>query len=158
MEGHTIVKQRLHSSLGELDVLTRLELEESLSKNSDKAVRDLYRGVDYVEWNGNGGGATTFTIPETPDSGYTWSLRLISVTLLAVGNVAVYLGDNITSSSCIGGGPTGIKNVDNVFIFYASTNQIVYKDGRSLTIGATQGIDRIKILAKQVPSEMVGKL
>lgn len=70
---------------GFLDLLTKQELQEAMGHSMDAAVRDFYRGVDYLMFAGTGGAtpSNTFTIPNSPDSGYTWSLKLVAAQLNA---------------------------------------------------------------------------
>lgn len=150
--------QRLHSSLAPVDLLTRLEMEEITHKGMSDFVQQLYRGVDWIEWNGDAGGATTFTIPFGPDSGYAWSLKLISVVLAGTGNVSVFLGENTNFAPIAGGAATEMANSTYVYLETYGSNCAVFKDSKLITLTADADMSSIKILAKQVPAEMIGKL
>jgi hypothetical protein len=149
-------EQRLHSALAPIDVLTRLEMEEVTHKELSNAVRMHYLGVDYKEVNGNGDGAAIVAIPG-PESGYAWSLKIASITTLAADIFSLYLGEN-TIFPPIGNTPTiaCVGGFCGVVTF--TSNIAVVKDGRSITLATVNGIQQYKILVKQVPAEMVGKL
>lgn len=141
-----------------LDVLTKAELSEAMGHHFDKGIRDIYRGVDYLSFTGNANGANTFTIPDSPESGYSWSLKLVSAQLSASGQMSVYLGENNNYA------PVGsIFAANNGSLYEAiatwSSEQIVIKDGRVITLYcASANILTWRINVKQVPTEMQGKL
>lgn len=149
-------EQRLHSALAPIDVLTRLEMEQVLHKGLDTAVRMHYLGVDYKEVNGNGDGAPIVSIPG-PESGYAWSLKIASVTTLAADIFTLYLGEN-TIFPPIGNTPTIACVGGFCGIITFTSNIAVVKDGRAITLVTANGVQEYKIIAKQVPAEMVGKL
>jgi|ERR1700683_1378852 len=66
---------------GALDLLTKGELDDSMGHHFNAAIRDLLRGVDYLQFAGIAGGVNTFSIPYTPESGYSWSLKLVTAQL-----------------------------------------------------------------------------
>jgi hypothetical protein len=147
-------EQRMHSALAPIDVLTRAELDATLTHRFDSFIRDWYRGEDYVEYNGNGNGATILSLPG-PDSGYAWALKTVALVVNSGCTVDVYLGDN-TATAPIG---EQITTGPMAAIFTWSSNQVVFKDQRNLTVVvSTGGINAWKIVAKQVPGEMIGKL
>ena len=152
-------EQRLHSALAPIDVLTRLELEQVQHKHLEEFFHQEYLGVSYQEYNNNAlqQGVTQFLVPG-PDSGYTWSLKLVSVTLSAAGTLAIFLGDNVNSAP-IGGGASVIMGGLNVVNDTFTSNTVIVQDQRAITLLAAGGnIGAIKVIAKQVPSEMVAKL
>lgn len=150
-------EQRLHSALAPIDVLTRLEMEQIQRKSLDDFFHQEYLGVSYKEYNDNGGGLAQYGI-SGPDSGYAWSLKLVSVVLSAAGNLAVFLGDN-TQTAPVAGGPSVVMGGLNVANITFTSNSVIVQDNRSLTLLAVTGtIGAIKIIAKQVPAEMVAKL
>ena len=225
-------KQRLHSNLAPIDILTRVELEETMTTKMDTYIRDLYRGVSYHEENGNGDGAHTLAI-QGPESGYAWSVKIVAAQLtsfagaisqpavpastvpvqnpnnfpvtvvisggaatstsvngVVVGtgdgtfvvpaygsisvtysvaptwvwtgvatpdNLAVYLGDNLITAPI-----AAIPAVPAFGNYYAvqtfTSNVVVLKDSRTLTLASTNGIFAYKLISKMVPAEMVAKL
>lgn len=148
----------MHSALAPIDILTRVELEEVQHKGLENFFHQEYLGVSYREYNDNGGGVAQYTVDVSPDSGYAWSLKMVSVVLSAAGNVAVFLGDNINSAP-IGGGASVAMGGLNVFNTTFTSNVVVMSDQRAITLLAATGVmGAIKLLAKQVPAEMVGKL
>jgi hypothetical protein len=162
-------EQRLHHALAPIDLLTRLELEQTLDTRFDAFTRDFYRGKSFIEINGNGNGVLTqITIPG-PDSGYSWSLRMLSVNIAGTAQafVVACAGDTITTSAAFASGLTGgfafpSLNYNGV-IFPFSSNQVIIKDQRSVTIAAALAgsgaiITNYKLIAQQVPTEMEGKL
>lgn len=151
------MKQRVEPG-GMLDMLTKSELQEAMGHHFDHAVRDLYRGVDYLMFQGQANNSTLFTIPNVPEAGYSWSVKLIGITSggLSAGQFAVYLGENANTAP-VGIG-TGNGSVPNTAIATWSSEQLVIKDGRSLTIAAGAAITNYVLTVKQVPTEMQGKL
>lgn len=146
-----MAEQRLHSAFAPIDVLTRQELDDTLHKHASDFIRTEFKGVSYLEINSYPDGLTTWTVPG-PDSGYAWSLKLVSVTM-ASGIVSVYLGDNTLTA------PVAFNTVATTNpIFPFTSNVVVMTDGRSLTLSSTSAMTAVKIMAKQVPAEMVGKL
>jgi hypothetical protein len=137
-----------------LDLLTKGELDESMGHNFDAAIRDILRGVDYLWFSGNGQSATTVEI-SGPESGYCWSIKFASVQLAAAGQFCVYLGENTASApiASIASDPL------NQAIATWTSNVVVLKDSRNLTFFSNGGgIVDWKLMVKQVPTEMQGKL
>lgn len=68
---------------GYLDLLTKSEVTESMGHSLDDAVVKWYRGIDYLGFMGGTGNPAPniFTIPDAPESGYAWSVKLIAVQL-----------------------------------------------------------------------------
>jgi hypothetical protein len=228
-------KQRLHANLAPIDILTRVELEETMTTKMDTYIRDLYRGVSYHEENGNGDGAHTIAI-QGPESGYAWSVKIVAAQLTAIAgtvpsqpavpastvaqqntnaypvqvvisggtatstsvngvvvgagdgtfvvpaygsisvtysvaptwvwsnvggstpdNLAVYLGDNLITAPI-----AAVPALPAFGSFYAiqryTSNVVVLKDSRTLTLASTNGIFAYKLISKMVPAEMVAKL
>jgi len=144
----------MHSALAPIDVLTRVELEESLHKSIEAAERSRVRGIDYMEQNGNGDGVATVQIPG-PESGYAWSVKVISFVVSAPATVNVYISESTTTAP-VG---TAILAAAGPAIFTFTSNIVVVRDGRVITLTTSAGgITAWKVLAKQVPNEMVGKL
>jgi hypothetical protein len=151
------MEQRLNAG-GILDLLTKSELDECMGHNFDAAIRDLYRGLDYLMFTGTGNGTATLTIPYAPESGYTWSLKLIGVTLsgLSAGSVAAYLSETIGQNLI--GFATGVSTVPGAAVITWSSNQMVIKDGRVITLAGGSNILNYLMTVLQVPTEMQGKL
>jgi hypothetical protein len=154
------VKQSI-GPLGEIDVLTDKELRESLGHHFSAEIKEWYRGVDFLSFAGPANGASSVQIPG-PDQGYTWSVKLLSV----IGNsssadtVAVALKDTGTSSIVGVSVPTiTAQNFPSVFMW--SSNQLVIKDGRAITVTGLFGhttFDSYLLMVEQVPTVMQGKL
>src|SRR3984957_7924549 len=227
------MKQHLHSHLAPIDVLTRVELEETMTSKMDTYIRDLYRGVSYHEENGNGDGALKIAI-QGPESGYAWSVKIVSAQMTAIAGTVpsqpavpastvaqqntnnfpvtvVISGGTATSTSVngvvVGGGDgtfvvpafgsisvtysvaptwlwTGVASPDTLAVFlgdnlitapiaavpatpaFASfysvqtftSNVVVLKDSRTITLASSNGIFAYKLISKMVPAEMVAKL
>lgn len=147
--------QRLHAALAPLDVLTRIELEESLSKGFEQAERARVRGIDYMEVNTNGSNASTVAL-NGPESGYAWSLKLISAVLSAAATLSIYLGEAPQATAPIG--VVTLSAAGAAIVTYTS-NIIIVRDARAITlVSSAGGIGAIKLIARQVPDEMIGKL
>lgn len=84
-----MAKQQLHSAFAAIDVLTRIELDESLHKGLNDAVRSRYLGLDSVRLplitvQGNGGTVNLGAIGTSdgysgPEQGDVWMLRRVLV-------------------------------------------------------------------------------
>lgn len=147
--------QRLHAGLAPIDVLTRIELEESLSKGFEQAERARVRGIDYMEVNTNGNNAATLAL-NGPESGYAWSLKLISAVLSAAATLSVYLGEAPQATAPIG--VVTLSGAGAAIVTYTS-NIIIVRDARQITlVSSAGGIGAVKLIARQVPDEMIGKL
>lgn len=229
------MKQHLHSHLAPIDVLTRVELEESMTHQMDTFIRDMYRGVSYHEENGNGDGAHTIVV-QGPESGYAWSVKIVAAQLTAIAGpvpsqpavpastvaqqnvnsypvqvvvsggaatvttvngvvvgagdgtfvvpaygsiaitysvaptwvwsnasasspdtLAVYLGDNLITAP-IAAVPAIAAFGSYYSIQRYTSNVVVLKDSRTLTLASSNGIFAYKLISKMVPAEMVAKL
>ncbi len=151
------MEQRLHSALAPVDILTRLEMEQVFHKGMENFFHQEYLGVSYKEFNGNADGASSVQIAG-PDSGYAWSLKMISAVLAAADDLGIWLGENTTTAP-IGGGATVKMGGQFVVNVTFTSNVVVISDQRLVTLAAdTSTIGAYKLIAKQVPAEMVGKL
>lgn len=143
---------------GELDLLTKTELQESMGHQFDAAIRDFLRGVDYLQFSGVANGGNTFTIPNNAESGYTWSLKLISAQLSAAGQLSIYPASN-TNVAPIASVVAQTNGANYEAIAKWSSNQAVFKDGRQFTLYCESAtIQNYLIIVEQVPTEMQGKL
>jgi hypothetical protein len=150
------VRQEIRS--GYLDVLTKSELQETMGHNFDAAIRDLLRGVDYLQFSGVANDGNTFTIPNSSESGYTWSVKLISAQLSGAGTLSVYPASNITVAPIAT--VASVTNGGNIeAVAKWSSNQAVFKDGRQFTLYCEAAtILNYLLIVEQVPTEMQGKL
>jgi hypothetical protein len=151
------MRQELRAG-GVLDLLTKSELDESMGHHFDSVIRSWLRGEDYLSFVASGLGLQTINIPG-PESGYTWSIKLLSINTNIAGQVVdVYAGSN-TGLPPVGELTTSTS--DNA-VFTWSSNQLVIKDsaGITVTIGGGGGnvINGYHLRVKQVPTEMQGKL
>jgi len=160
-----VAKQRLHSSLAEVDILTREELEGALNKYGEDFTRSFYRGVDYYR-HVDTPGTPTYTSPPVP-SGYVWSMRHVGVVISAADQLIMVLGDTAPVTAT----PSGLPGVLSVFpqgtnaIPYASTgfatDEVILNQGEQFTLApftSSHNILGILFIAKQTPGEMKGKL
>jgi hypothetical protein len=143
--------------LGVIDLLTDKELRESMGHNIDHMIRDWLRGIDYMGFAGTGNGTGTLTIPG-PNSGYAWSVKLASAQLSSQGVLSVYPADSPNVAPI--GTVTSIANgTNNDAVIRWGSNQAVVKDQRNFTFYSSQGVIlNYRLLVKQVPAEMQGKL
>lgn len=142
--------------LGSVDILTHNELKDALGHNISHQIREWYRGIDYMGTAGPGNGTGLLTVP-CAEQGYTWDIKLVSAQLSAAGSLSIYPGDTNTVA------PVGViasiaNGTFNECVFRWSTNQLVLKDGRAITLFSNVTILNYRIMAKQVPTEMQGKL
>ena len=77
--------------LGHVDLLTNHELHETMGHHIDHAVKDWYRGLDFLVFAGPGNGTNTITLPG-PDSGYAWSFKGISAQLATPADTVAPVG------------------------------------------------------------------
>jgi hypothetical protein len=142
--------------LGQIDFLTDPELKASLGHSMSNAIREWYRGIDYMGFAGNGNGTNTFTVPAFPDSGYSWNYKLVSAQLAAAGTLSIYPGE-VTTIAPIGV-VTAIANGTNFdCVFRWGSNQCVLKDQRAVTLLGSAVILNWRLMVEQVPTEMQGK-
>lgn len=152
-----MAEQRLHSALAPVDILTRLEMEQIQRKSMDDFFHQQALGVSYKEYNDNADGVAQYSV-NGPDSGYAWSLKIVSAVLSAAGDLAIFLGDN-TLTAPVGGGSSVLMGNLNVVTVTFTSNVVIVQDQRPITLLAHTGtIGAVKIIAKQVPAEMVAKL
>ena len=150
-----MAKQEL-GPLGSVDLLTNSELKESLGHSMSHQIRETLRGIDYMGTAGPGNGTGLITVP-CADSGYAWSVRLVSAQLAAAGTLSIYPGDTNTVAPV--GNVVAIPNGTLFECVYLWSNQaLVLKDARNLTLFSSVTILNYRILARQVPAEMQGKL
>ena len=142
--------------LGSVNLLTDDELRETMGHHLNAIVRNWYRGIDYVGVAGNGNGTGLITLP-TAEQGYTWDIKLVSAQLSAAGALSVYASDN-NNTAPVGCGLSVVNGTANEVVLRWSSEQLVLKDGRNITLASAVTIVNYRILAKQVPTEMQGKL
>jgi hypothetical protein len=149
------MQQRLAAG-GLLDLLTKDELDTCMGHNFDAAIRDIYRGVDYLSFRGTPNAGPSYTIPYVPESGYCWSVRMIS--MRTNGNSSLgeaFLGE--TTTFCVG--IVTLTGINSDAVFQFSSNQLVIKDSQPLTLFSPASlILAYQVWVKQVPIEMQGKL
>lgn len=151
-----MAEQRLHSALAPIDILTRLEMEQVQRKGMEAFFHQEALGVSYKEINGNAQGQASVTI-DGPDSGYAWSLKLVSAVLSSSTDVlGIYLGDS-TNTAPIGSVPANTLGSTFPAITTFTSNVVIVQDQRSITL-LSAAINAYKIIVKQVPGEMVVKL
>lgn len=143
---------------GVLDIPSKEELSEAMGHSFSANMRSWLEGIDYVQYAGVANGANTFTIPESPESGYTWSVKLISAQLSGEGQLSMYLSENnaVAPIGTIYAAPNG-----SLYECVAtwSANQVVMKDNRTITLYcAAANILNYRIHVKAVPTQMQGKL
>lgn len=87
-----MTKQRLHSNLAEIDLLTREELDEGLDKLVDSAIKERVRGIGSQDFRMLGtvvAGALQMGLQSGdqvgPEAGYFWSVMALTIQGLNVG-------------------------------------------------------------------------
>jgi hypothetical protein len=178
----TMTKQRLHSAMAEVDVLTREELEQELDKNLDRALREQLRGlgvirVPYVPITATAATIQLFTTndqtPWGPEQGDMWQLRRVVVKSNVITDTAKYVLFRGSTPSDVAnaystrflldaiiGGATPGQNV-NVGYFTATKSvflqggEQIYAEIFSATVGNQYYLEGEAI---RVPAEMIGKI
>ena len=148
------MKQSL-GPIGDVDMLTSQELHDSLGHHFSAFVREAARGVDYLGFFASPN-AGTVQVPG-PDSGYVWSLKLVSAQLSAAGALSVYPGEN-NAVAPYGASLSTVNGANNEVVMTFTSNVVVIKDQRSLFLASGVNILSYRILVKQVPAEMQAKL
>lgn len=150
------MKQRIGSY--DVELLTADEVSHSMAHAFDAYLRERYRGIDYLEFTANGGGAATYTF-QGPETGYVWSLKMVSVVLSASGSVLVFPGSSTGVAPLAAGAAQSIAG-QFWFVTTWGSDSAIIKQGRAVTIqtSSTGGLGNLRIMAEQVPAEMIGKL
>jgi hypothetical protein len=96
-----VAEQRLHSALAPIDVLTRVEMEAALHKNTQAEIRQRFLGIDsarfpLVQLAGNGGtlnlgSSSTSDGYIGPEQGDVWLVRRINVVSSVFTDPAKYI-------------------------------------------------------------------
>lgn len=142
--------------LGTVDILTSSELKDTLGHQMSHTIREWFRGIDYTGAAGPGNGTGTVQVP-CAEQGYTWDIKLVAAQLSAAGSLSIYPGDSL-SVAPVGVVASVANGTLNECVFRWSSEQLVIKDGRTLTLFSAVTILNWRVLAKQVPTEMQGKL
>lgn len=143
--------------LGTVDILTSGELRETLGHQMSHTIREWFRGVDYTGATGPGNGTGLIQVP-CAEQGYTWDIKLVSAQLAAAGALSIYPGDTTGFTAPVGVVQSITNGSLNECVYRWSSNQFVIKDGRVITLLSSVNILNWRVLAKQVPTEMQGKL
>lgn len=167
MEGVRLVKTVIKAG-AVLDVPNTAEMTDIARQvwrehaSEDVAERTRARGIKYIRVSGIGPtpAAQTFYIPNGPEEGYIWALRILSVQLAAADTLLSY----ITSSAPQAGAtpqrllsPFGTSNANQVALF--ATAQAMLYGGESVYLSAAaHNITAFYMGAWQVPTEMEWKL
>jgi hypothetical protein len=153
------MRQKLEPG-GFLDFLTNEELKSTMGHSLDATIAKWYRGVDYLSFINlvPAPAIGPFTIPQTAESGYCWSVKLVSFQLSAgATGVSLYVGSSNSPPPVA----VGTVGTNNEVVFTFSANQLVMKDSQNLTVQAYGGGVQVlgwHLRVKQVPVEMQGKL
>jgi hypothetical protein len=123
--------------------------------------RERGRGVKHIRISGLGAtpAAGTLMIPNGPESGYIWAVRLLSAQLATSGTVVAYI---TSSSPATGATPQRLvfngstSSTSQVTTFPAAACMLY--SGESIYLSATQNITAFFFAAWEVPTEMEWKL
>lgn len=178
----TVTRQRLHSALGEVDVLTRDELEQENDRNTDRALRERVRGLDimripFVPITATAATVQLFTTndqtPWGPEQGDLWHLRRVIVKSNILTDTAKYVLFRGSTPSDVAnaystrylldailGGATPGQNVNVGYLIatkavFLQGGEQVYAEIFSATVGNQYYLEGEAI---RVPAEMKGKI
>jgi hypothetical protein len=174
--------QRLHTNLAPIDILTREELEQSLSSSLDAAMRERVRGLELARFplfpiTATGATQNLFSgndaTPWGPEQGDIWMVRRVIVKSSVITDTAKYLLFRGSTPSDVSnayttrwlleasvGGATPGFSVNTGF--YPGTKAVFLQPGEQIyaqvltaTVGNQYTLDGEAI---RVPAEMKGKL
>jgi hypothetical protein len=144
------------------DIQSRLDAVQGIQQAEIERVREQerLRGVKYIRREGYPG-VNQISIPDFPEPGYAWNLKLISVQLSATSAFDVYIGDQTTV--------TGLVNRRQIFNALTNTqqvmtwtsDQVIIFNGDRINLDAVAAavtITEYFLCAIQVPEEMLGKV
>jgi hypothetical protein len=177
-----MAEQRLHSALGPIDVLTRVELDETMHKHRSGIVRDQLAGLELQQFPRTMIPATGATLnlgavgndptPIGPEQGDIWMVRRVIVKSNVFADAAKWILFRGNTPSDVANA-YGMINLLDAFVaggvglpvgvgFYPGTKSIYLQPGQQLyaqVIGATvANIYQLDGEAIRVPAEMKGKL
>lgn len=129
-----MTKQRLHSAMAEVDLLTRDELEQSLNSQMDVWLREKVRGLDimripFVPITATGATVQLFTTndstPWGPEQGDIWMLRRVIVKSNVLADTAKYVLFRGSTPSDVGNAYSTRFLLDGIQPPIAAVNQPV---------------------------------
>ena len=142
---------------GFIDTPSMAELHDYFSTRD----REKYRGVKHIRVSGLGASpaATALMIPNGPESGYIWSLRILSAQLATAGTLLAYI---TSSSPATGATPqrlvfNGSTSGTSQVTTFPSAACMLYP-GEGIYLSGSQNISAWFLAGWEVPAEMEGKL
>jgi hypothetical protein len=177
-----VAEQRLHSALAPIDILTRVELDETLHKNFNAAERTWVMGLELQQFPRTIITATAATqplgaigndpTPIGPEQGDIWMIRRVIVKSNVFGDTAKYLLfrgptpsdvqngygmvqllDAFTAAGA--GQPVGVGFYPGTKSIYLQPGQQIYAQVTGATVNNQYQLDGEAI---RCPAEMKGKL
>jgi len=123
--------------------------------------RERARGVKWLDFAGPiTGAATTSTLILGPEEGYSWSAKVLGVTLAAAGTVAVYKASStgqITRPVAQPVASVAVNSV-NIAVFTWSSNQGFMQHGQDFYVQASQNLNTFYLGVEEAISEMEWKI
>jgi hypothetical protein len=144
-----------------VEIPSREEIRDDIRDVWDARERDKARGVKWLDFAQPVNlAATTSTLVPGPDEGYSWSAKVLALTLAAAGTVAVYKASQVGQTLRPLGQPlvSVAVNSVNVATFTWSSNQGYLQHGQSLYVQASATINSWYLGTEQAIAEMGWKI
>lgn len=156
------------SAGADIEMLTKDELDQSLSDSAVAEWTERGRGVKVLRFTAPVGASLTATavyvIPYTPAQGYSWALRLVGATFSTAFNLRVWITSDPsiaalpTPNNLMALGVTGGSALSTALTF--SGTQAVLNGGDCVVMSASGNVtlNSYLLTAVEVPTELLWKL
>jgi hypothetical protein len=144
-----------------VEIPNREEIRDDIRDVWDARERDKARGVKWLDFTQPvSAAATTSTLIAGPEEGYSWSGKVLALTLAAAGTVAVYKASSTGQVSRPLAQPVTSVAVNgiNVAVFTWSSNQGYLQHGQALYVQASATINTWYLACEQAVAEMGWKI
>ena len=144
-----------------VEIPSRDEIRDDIRDVWDARERDKARGVKWLDFTQPvNAAATTSTLIPGPSEGYSWSAKVLALTLAAAGTVAVYKASSTGQVNRPLAQPVTSVAVNsvNVAVFTWSSNQGYMQHGQELYVQASSTISTWYLGVEEAVAEMGWKI